>query len=308
MKKITLLLTLLSFKLFAGVCLHVGFQSGLTCSGKGITIDDLNIDFSTKMKVSDKALTVVDIPIYIYSNKKRKVKLLLNENQPLSNGQENINTKFFLIKRNKEREITLGKPIKLVGRRKRKKFNGHTIVAYLRIQVNALSDTQTAGKYQLKKSLQAIVRRTTSPTASLTATGEVEQVTMVGFENVSSYTTQQRFKDATINYGLIDFDTVNRQVRDIYVKNNTLGACQISFSTSPLISQIDPNYKIGMNYFYQQDGEERHQILNSEPFTLIRGKSNGSKVGSMTFETEQLKSSLIAGDYKAVIHVTVSAN
>ena len=308
MKKTILLLAIFSLNLF-GSCIHIGYQSGLTCSGDEIIIDDLNTNFTTTMKVSDRELTVLDIPIYIYSNTRNRLKLQLNENQPLSNGKERIDTKFYIIKKNREKEITLGKAFKIKKRGKRKKkFDGNTLIAKIRIKVDNLSDIQTAGSYQLKKYIQAKVGRNYTSSSTITATGEVEQVTIVGFEDVSNYSSQQLFKDASINYGLINFNTINRQIRDIYVKNNTTGACQISFNTSPLISQIDSSYQIPMKYFYQKDGEAEQEILNAEPFTLIVGKNNGSKVGSMKFETEKLRGNLIAGDYKAVIQVTVSAN
>ena len=308
MKKTILLLAIFSLNLF-GACIHIGYQSGLSCSGDEIIIDDLNTNFTTTMKVSDRELTVIDIPIYIYSNKRNRIKLELTENQPLSNGKERIDTKFYIVKKNREKEITLGKAFKIKKRGKRKKkFDGHTLIAKIRIKVDNLSDMQTAGGYQLKKYIQAKIGRNYTSSSTITATGEVEQVTIVGFEDVSNYSSQQLFKDASINYGLINFNTINRQIRDIYVKNNTTGACQISFNTSPLISQIDSSYQIPMKYFYQKDGEAEQEILNAEPFTLIVGKNNGSKVGSMKFETEKLRGNLIAGDYKAVIQVTVSAN
>jgi hypothetical protein len=311
MKKIILLLTLLSLQLFA-TCLHIGFQSGLTCSEDELIIDDINLNFATQMRVSDNNLVVLDIPIYIYSNKRKnrrtkRVKLLLNESQTLSNGLETINTKFFIVKRNKERELALGNPIRIIGKKGRR-LNGLKRIAWLRIKVNTLSDMQMAGTYTLKKTLQAVFKGQRSATASLTARGEVEQVTTVGFENVSNYKNQQLFKDVSIDYGVFSLNNINRQIRDIYVKNNSNSACQISFSTSPLISQLDPSYKINMNYFYKKEGEQEQQIINAEPFTLVVGKHNGSKVGSMKFETEKLNSSLIAGEYKAVIQVTVSAN
>jgi hypothetical protein len=311
MKKIIFLLTfssMFSLNLF-GDCIHIGYQSGLTCSGDEIIIDDLQTNFTSTMKVSDSELTVLDIPIYIYSTLRGRVQLQLNENQPLSNGEETISTTFYLVQNNQEDEITLGEAFSVGGRgRRQSQLDGQTLIAQIRIKVNNLSDIQTAGKYRLKKYIQAKLRRTYTSSSTITATGEVEQVTIVGFEDVSTYTSQQLFKDAFIDYGLINFNTINRQVRDIYVKNNTTGACQISFNTSPLISQIDSNYKIPMKYFYQKDGEAEEEILNAEPFTLIVGKNNGSKVGMMSFETEEITGPLIAGDYKATLQVTVSAN
>jgi len=307
MKKVILLLSILSFNLF-GDCLHIGYQSGLSCSGNEIIIDDLNINFSSSMKVSDRDLTVLDIPIYIYSNKRGNIQLQLNESQPLTNGSETINTKFYLLQNNREDEITLGKAFNVGRGGRRSQLDGNTLLAQIRIKVDNLSDIQTAGSYQFKKYLQAKIRREYTSSAIITARGDVEQVTIVGFENVSNYRSQQLFKAATIEYGLIDFNSINLQIRDIYVKNNTNGACQISFNTSPLISQIDSDYQINMNYFYTKEGEQEQQIVNSEPFTLIVGKYNGSKVGSIKFQTEKVTNSLIAGKYKAVIHVTVSAN
>jgi hypothetical protein len=308
MKKAILLLTIFTINLFGG-CIHIGYQSSLSCSGDEIIIDNLNTNFITPMKVSDNDLIVLDIPIYIYSTLRGRVQLQLNENQPLSNGKETINTKFYIVQNNIEDEITMGEAFNVGKRgRRRNQFDGHTLIAQIRIKVNNLSDIQTAGRYQLKKYIQAKLRRSYTPSSTITATGEVEQVTIVGFEDVSIYTSQQLFKDASIDYGLINFNTINSQFRDIYVKNNTTGDCQISFNTSPLISQIDSNYQIPMNYFYKKEGEAEQQILDAKPFTLIVGKNNGSRVGSMRLETEKLTGNLIAGDYKAVIHVTVSAN
>lgn len=308
MKKTIAILLFLSSTLFGG-CIHIGSQAGITCVGNEITIDDINLNFTTSMKVSDQELNVLDIPIYIYSTLRQRVQLQLNENQMLSNGTETINTKFYIVQNNREEEITLGRLFNIGrGRGRRNQLDGQTLIAMLRIKVTSLSDVQTAGDYQLKKNLIARIGRNYSSPATITSTGEVEQVTIVGFQNVSNYTSQQLFKEATINYGLVNFNTINRQIRDIYVKNNTNTPCQISFNTSPLISQIDSNYQINMKYFYKKEGEQEHQILNAEPFTLIQGKNNGSKVGTMKFETEKLINSLIAGEYKAVIHVTVRAN
>jgi hypothetical protein len=63
-----------------------------------------------------------------------------------------------------------------------------------------------------------------------------------------------------------------------------------------------------MNYYYKKNDENEQKIINEETFTVITGKSSGNKVGEMRFETERITNSLLAGEYKAILHVTVSAN
>lgn len=306
MKKILIFLIIVPLNLWAS-CLRIGFHNGVKCYGNSVSVDDLNINFSTTMQVSDNDLTVFNIPVYVYSNSLDTVSLTLEENQPLINGTDTINTKFYHVVHNHEEEITLGKPFLLLGN-KRPKRNGHARVAFIRIKVNALSDIQTAGMYVLKKNLKTTLKGVASPTSLLTAKGDVTQVTIVGFENVSSYTNIQLFKDAIINYGTLKFSQENSQTKFVYVKNNTTGECQISFKTSPLISKIDSNYQIKMSYFYKKDSESEQKIINDKPFTLIRGTSSGNKVGEMRFVTEELKGAFIAGEYTATIQVTITAN
>lgn len=307
MIKIVLLL-IISINLF-GSCLKVSSNSGATCSGDSISIDDISKEFTTTMKVSDSGITVLDIPVYIYSNSLKEITMTITNNLPLQNSSgETIDTNFFYVIDGVEKNIIENSPFVLlangVGAR-----DGNSIVGYIRIKVVNLSDTQTVGSYTLSKNIEVtLAGRRNSPTATLSSRGLVEYVTIVSFgNNINSYTNGEKFLSAIVDYGDFKLNEVNTQIRNLYVKSNSKKPCTISFATSDLVSQVDPNYTIGMNYYYTKVGGNQHLISSNVPFVIINGKNGGSKVGEIKFETQKIDSSMIAGEYKAVLNVTVSA-
>ncbi|CAA6798841.1 MAG: Unknown protein [uncultured Sulfurovum sp.] len=307
MKKL-LLLTLLSLNLF-GACLEVGTTAQSACSGDTLRVDAMNVNFSTSMKVADTNLKVVDIPIYVFSDSMDEVKMTMANISTLRNSvNEVISTAFYYVVNDVESAITENQSFTLLSAAAGGR-DGTSIVGYVRIKVNSLADTQTAGSYALSKNISVnLGNASDSPTATLSASGNVEQVSMVGFENLATYKTGKVFKDGLVDYGNFTLNTSNEQVKDVFVKNNTNGNFQIKFETSDLISQVDNNYKIDMSYYYTKIGATEQSINNNEYFTIMTGKKNGTKVGVFRFITESLTGSLIAGEYKAVINVTVSAN
>jgi hypothetical protein len=235
--------------------------------------------------------------------------MTINDVTALTNGSDSIGTKFEYVQNNTVMAtIANGVAFSILASNASGR-NGNSIVGYIRITVNeALSDTQTAGIYSLSKSMNVqIGNGSSSSSETLSASGTVEQVSMVGFENLATYKTGKAFKDGLVDYGNFTLNTTNEQIKDLFVKNNTTGAFKIKFLTSDLISQVDSAYKIDMSYYYTKTGASEHTINNDEFFTIMSGKNNGSKVGQMRFVTESLTGSLIAGEYKATINVTVQA-
>ena len=308
MRKILLLLLIIAINLF-GSCLKVSSNSGATCSDNTISIDNINKNFTTNMKVSDNGVTVIDIPIYLYSDSTEEVTMTINNNSSLQNSDgEIINTNFFYVVDGVENSIIENSPFILLNNGSGKR-DGNTIIGYIRIKVINLSDTQTVGSYTLSKNIEvSLAGSGNSPTAILSLGGSVEYVTIVSFEDsISDYTSGEEFISAIVDYGNLNLNVINTQIRNLYVKSNSNKDCTISFNTSDLISQIDSNYKIKMNYYYTKTGETQQTILNNTPFTVIHGKNDGSKVGEMKFETQKIDSSIIAGEYKAILNITVSA-
>jgi len=309
MNKTILILALMSLNLFGG-CLDVGTTTGQSCTDDTINVDFMTTTFSSTMKVSDNNLNVLEIPIYVASDTTEAVSMTISELSALQNSDHDIiDTKLEYIQGGSVvATITNGTAFTLLADGESSR-DGNTEVGRIRITINsALSDTQTAGSYKLSKSMTVkLGNGSDSSSETLESRGVVEQVSMVGFENLSSYTTGQAFKNGLVDYGNFTLNSANEQIKDIFVKNNTNGDFQLKFETSDLISQIDSNYKIAMSYYYKKTDASEQSISNNQYFTIMSGKNNGSKVGEMRFVTEPLTSSLIAGEYKATINVTVQA-
>ena len=308
MKNILILFIIISINLF-GSCLKVSSNSGTTCSDDSISIDSISKSFTTTMKVSDNGVTVVDIPIYISTDSTEEITMTMTNITSLRNSDnETIATDFFYVVGGSEHGIIENSSFVLLANGAGTRDGSNNLIGYIRIKVT-LSDNQTVGSYSLSKNIKVtLTNNGTSPTATLSSGGSVEHVTIVSFEDsISGYTSGEKFISAVIDYGDFNLNAVNRQIRSLYVKSNSKKACTISFSTSKLVSQVDSSYKIGMNYYYTKIGGTQQTIPNNIPFTIINGKNSGGKVGEMKFETETIDTLLIAGEYKAIINVTVSA-
>jgi hypothetical protein len=255
------------------------------------------------MKVSDNGVTVVDIPIYLYSDSNEEVSMTIINNSSLQNSDgETIGTSFYYVVGSSESTITEGSSFVLLANGAGGR-DGNSVVGYIRIKVNTLLDTQTVGSYSLSKNISVKLTSSGDSSATLSSSGLVEYVTIVSFENsISGYTSGEKFIDAVVDYGDFNLNAVNTQTRDVYVKSNSNKACTISFAITDLVSQVDNSYTIGMHYYY---GTKK--IENNTPFTVINGKNGGTKVGEMKFETDIIDASVIAGEYKATLTVTVSA-
>ncbi len=291
-------------------CLEVGTVSGQSCSGNIISVDDIDSEFTTIMRVGDVNLKVLDIPIYVDTNSNDEVSMTVTDKTDLENSDgEKIDFSMQYIQNGSVvTTISSGVAFTLLeegasGR------DGDTVVGYIRIVIASLLDTQTVGKYSFSKDIKVglgDIRESSS--ADFDAQGEVEQVTVIGFESLSSFKDGLFFLDALVDYGNFRLNQNNEKREDVFVKNNTKGDIKIKFDTSPLTHTIDENYQIEMSYYYQESGEVEKRVDNNTFFTLISGKNGGDKVGEMRFVTEPLTQTLMAGEYSAVLNITVSAN
>jgi hypothetical protein len=127
-------------------------------------------------------------------------------------------------------------------------------------------------------------------------------VALAGFDVVSSYTSGQRFLDTVVEYGSFHFDEKNSIEKSLFIKSNSNQSFKISFDTTKLISQINSDYTIPLNYYFNNN-----PFTNNHYFTALNGKNQGeNSIGIIKFETETISHSLIAGGYEAIVNVTIS--
>jgi len=292
-------------------CLEVGDSSGQECSGNEITMNDIDIDFTTTMKVGQSNLEVVSIPIYVDTDSNDKVSMIITDESDLQNSDgESIDFSMEYISKSSGSTQTISSGVAFTildeGESGR---DGDTVVGNIRIIIDSLLDTQTMGTYSFSKKVKVKLGDIEeSLDADFDAKGEVEQVSVVGFSSMSSFQEGVFFVDSTVDYGDFKLNENNEKREDVFVKNNTNGEIKIKFNTSPLVHTLDNNYQIDMSYYYKANGDSEQEIENDTYFTISSGKNGGDKVGEMRFVTEPLTKALLAGEYSATLNVTVSAN
>jgi len=263
------------------------------------------------MQVSESYLTLVDIPIYLYSDVEEEITMSIRKISSLKNfTNEIIETQFYYIPIGSSAKlIKENLPFSLLSRGKTVQRDGNRQIGTIRIEAKNLSDIQTAGAYQLSYNITVNLGTTGSSTSILSCRGEVDQITRVGFQSLSAYKRGKGFLDSSINYGTFKLHQSNIEKRDIYVKNNVDKRVGIEFQTSDLINQTDSRYRINMDYFYREKNGLSQPIQNNSSFTITEGKNSGIvPVGEMIFKTEPIKESLVAGEYKAILYIKISAD
>lgn len=305
MKK-TLLLSLVSAKLVAS-CLEVGVTAGQHCSKSGMNIDTIS-KTTNSMQVSENGTTILTFPIYVATDSTDEVIMnIANLSSFINQYNDSISLSFEYVQKGRSITIESGKDFSLLPANSANR-DGSSKAGDIVVKIaSTLSSIQTAGDYTLSSLANVKLFGGGSVSNSFSIKGEVEQVSMVGFENLSSYHRGIEFKDSFIVFPALKFNIINELKKAIYVKNNTKNTFQIKFDTTPLVNQAHPNYKIALNYFYTEDGKSEQSIKSNKFFAITHGKKEGLKVGEMRFVTEKITGSLLAGRYKAVLNVTVSA-
>jgi len=295
-----LLIVLLASKL-VGACLSVS-DTATQCSS-----DNIHISLMTHA-LTLKSGSSVDIPLYVSTDSDKKISMTLQNISALKNSKGGmIATTMTYVRNGSSRTISDGTAFTLLSEGEGPR-NGSS-VGILRIEVTTIDALQTAGEYSLDTTMH-IALDTVSQTAqaSLVTKGSIEYLTLVAFEDVlSSYTEGERFIDSVIDYGKLKFYKVNTISKNLYVKNNTPNNITVSFTPSDLIHTVLPKHKIKMKYSYTPNNGSTHIIDDNTAFTVAHGKQNGSIVGVMKFDTEVIRANHLAGEYKAVLHITVQA-
>jgi hypothetical protein len=277
--------------------LVVGDKNNLTTANDGeIILNAISIDFSNLEVGSNNSY--IDIPIYVKSDSNEEIKMKLSNILTLKQGEESITLNLSY------RESTIENNIPFIlmnsgegGR------DGNTIVGSIRVTLPSLPSTQTYGNYESKIDMElSSSNQTDSATNQLSLFADVALVAVAGFDVVSSYTKGEKFLDTTIDYGTFNLNQKNSIEKNLFIKSNSNQSFKISFDTTELISQINSNYTIPLNYYFNAI-----PFTNNQYFTALNGKNEGeTSIGVIKFETDLIDSSLLAGNYQGVIDVTVS--
>ena len=277
--------------------LVVGSSGNLPTASDGeIILNPISIDFSTVELSSSNRY--IDIPIYIKSDSTEEIKMKMSNISALENGGESMGITLSY------RGSTISSDVSFIlmnsgegGR------DGNTIVGKIRVTIPSLYPVQTYGAYQTKIDMElSSTNYVKRPINYLNVSANVPLVTIAGFDVVSSYTSGQRFLDATIEYGKFNLNKKNSIEKSLFIKSNSDQNFKIAFDTTALISQINSNYQIPLYYYFNN-----LPFKNNRSFTALSGKDKGERsIGKVKFETETIDSSLISGNYEAVINVTIS--
>ena len=295
-----LLIGVLASKL-VGACLSVS-DTATQCSSDNIHISHMSHALTLKSGNS------VDIPLYVSSDSDKKITMTLQNISALKNSKGGvIATTMTYIRNGSSRSISDGTAFTLLSEGEGSR-NGSN-VGILRVEVATIDALQTAGEYSLDTTMH-IALDTVSKTAqaSLITKGSIDYLTLVAFENLASTNIEgEKFIDSVIDYGKLKLHKVNTISKNLYVKNNTPNNITVSFTPSDLIHTILPNHKIKMKYSYTPNSGSTHIIEDNTAFTVAHGKQNGGVVGVMKFDTELIRANHLAGEYKAVLNITVQA-
>ena len=315
MKKL-LLLSILSLNLF-GECLEVGTTAGQSCSGTSIHIDPINNQTFTNITIGTTN-QILYIPLYVYSDSTEEVKMTLSNLGSLIKSSDSMTTNYYFVagSTTSGTAVTIADgtafTLLVTNSTTTTSREGNTIVGYIKLVVPTVATLQTAGEYTLNANTSVKLTNSSSNTNTLTAKAMLNQVTQVSFNDdvSSSIITGTGFVNSTVDYQNFTLNTQNMETVNVYLKNNMLtgqNQCTMSFTPSPLKHvQLPNDYQIEMSYSYKDLNDEVTSITNTSPFVLKTGTNTGTKVGEMTFTTETLPDTLIAGEYKAVIEVTIS--
>jgi len=303
MKNIIMLIIALSINIFAS---YLVVDDQIVGGGRNgdITIFDFSKDFST-FQVSQND-TTLKIPIYVNSNSRFKwpIFMTISNITPLKNSDnEEISTTLSYKSVNGVRAIQIfdGIPFTLLGMGEGER-DGNTIEGYIYVNMSNMPSNATEGDYSLSARLSISFNGATSSTSQLRVGASVALVAVAGFEDTSNQTIGQRLIGGSVNFGVFDFDSPNEVVKPFFIKSNSKKDFKISFETKPLKHVDDPNYTIDMEYYY---GNLR--IKNNTKFTALSGKNDGgTKIEDLKFKTGVLNDSLIAGEYKTTLNITIT--
>jgi hypothetical protein len=269
-----------------------------------VTVFDLSKDFDT-LQVSQQNI-ILSIPIYVNSDSidKEVIEMTLSSITTLKNSSNEVITTTLSYKSINGTETTIsdGTSFTLLSSGEGER-DGNTIEGYIYIKISSVADNATVGDYSLSSNISISSNGTTSSSSQLTVGASVALVAVAGFEDTSNQTIGKKLIGGSVNFGIFKFNEPNEVIKPLFIKNNSTQDFKISFETKPLKHIDDPdNYSIGMQYYY--DGTA---IQNNTKFTALSGKNDGgTKVADLKFKTDNLDDSLISGEYKTTLNITIT--
>lgn len=296
MKKILILLTLLSNYLFCSF-LIVSSSSGIVDGVENeIKLYPLSINFESLTVSSSNSF--IEIPIYIKSNSTEAVNMVISNISPLIQGGDSIGISLSY----RGRTINNDVPFNLLNEGESGR-DGNTIVGKIKVNIPTVVSTQTYGEYSINLDAKLSSNNySNTSTQSFKIKATVPLVAIAGFKSVSDYTHDKIFIGSTLDYGTFKFNQKNIIEKNLFIKSNSTQNFRIAFDTGQLVSKIDNNYKIPMNYYYNNV-----PFSTNHTFIALSGKNEGTNnIGVIKFETDTITQELIAGEYEATIGVTIT--
>lgn len=254
-------------------------------------LNDFSIDFSTLTLPSDNIVRTIDV--YLKSDSTTNaVNMTISGNNQIKNGDQKMDISLFY----NENPITLGTSFELLGAGEGARDG--TKIGTIKVKINSVTPVQLAGEYSVNLNMD--LEGQSVQTFPIKAT--VPMITVAGFSSTQTETGVNRFLGTTIDFGNFKFDKKNTIDNNLYIRSNSSQSLYISFDTDEMVHESDTNYKIAMQYYWNGTAYSKNTRIKT-----LTGVDKGEvSIGTMTFETQTIDSSLIAGDYSATINVTIT--
>jgi len=296
---------ILLFPLFLIADYLVVDSSPVGSIGNGfIIINNISKSFEQNFIIGDNK-HITEFPLYMNSDSNDKIQLKISNFSTLLNGEESIDVKLYYKNVNGSyKQIHDAEAITLQGNR-----DGKSIIGYIKIETEKISDTQTFGRYTLLDTINVRLGDKWSNNASFKIDADVSLVAVAGFTSTNSYKKGEEFISSTVKFNKLSFD-INKIEQPLYVKSNSNNIFKITFNNTPdlLLDGIDNKNRIAMKYYYKKNSNNYHQIIAKRSFDVVNGKNSGSTpIGRLLFETEKIKETMLAGKYNTSISVSVYA-
>jgi len=291
MKRVFILVLAFSLGLWADY-LTVSSES-ITEEGSGVTLlDNFSIDFSSLTLPSEDVIKTIDV--YLKSDSTtNSVEMTISGNSEIKNGDEKMDISLTY----NDEAITLGTSFELLGAGEGARDG--TKIGTIEVKINSVTPVQLLGDYSATLHMDLEEGQATQ---DFPITANVPTVTVAGFLSTQSETGENRFLGTTVDFGKFKFNQKNRVDKSLYIRSNSSESFYISFDTDEMVHESDSNYKIAMEYLWNGSSYSKDTEIKA-----LTGVDKGEEViGTMTFETQTIDSSLIAGKYSASIGVTIT--
>ena len=290
MKKICILLIVIFSNIWADY-LTVSSQP-ITEDGSGtVLLNNFSIDFSTLTLPSSNVVRTIDV--YLKSDSTANaVNMTISGDSQLKNGNEKMDISLSY----NGHVITLGTSFELLGAGEGVRDGSK--IGTIEVKINSVTPVQLLGEYNIDLNMD--LEGQSTQTLPIKAT--VPTITVAGFSSTQTETGVNRFLGTTLDFGNFEFDKKNTIDNDLYIRSNSSQSLYISFDTDDMVHESDTDYKIAMQYYWNGTAYSK----NTKIKTLTGVDKGEISIGTMTFETQTIDSSLIAGDYSATINVTIT--